>query len=210
MSAQGNDPPDAGVPGGGDAAIAPPPAERDSGAGGAGAAPAGTGGDAAPVPAVGDPPALSVQYLATNAAPQDNVIAPTLQLSLTGGDSVELAGIELRYYFSNEHATQCPGGCKVESYYAGVHPSGMSVMARRSYVSTGGNAAYLSISFDAAAGSLHAGESVELQQQFHTDPYSDFDERDDYSFDPTRSTLGDTSKVTVYRDGKLVWGTPPP
>jgi cellulose 1,4-beta-cellobiosidase len=51
---------------------------------------------------------------------------------------------------------------------------------------------------------------VEVQLQFHTTPYRQLDESDDYSFDPSKLQPSDSRKVTLYRDDVLVWGTPPP
>jgi hypothetical protein len=166
----------------------------------------------APEP-TGDPVDIGItaQYQATNAAASDNVIGPFFRITnrdAAGG--VPLAALRLRYYFTNEHSGVCPEGCVVESYYAGVQPTGMGVVATRSYVAGRGDDAYLEITFPADAPVLSPGQSVELQQQFHTKSYDDFDESDDYSFDPAQTVFADSARITVYRDDTLVWGVPPP
>jgi hypothetical protein len=153
---------------------------------------------------------ITAQYQASNAVASDNVIGPFLQItnaSAPGG--VALASLTLRYYFTNEHAALCPDGCMVEGYYSGIHPTGMGVAAKRRYVSINDKRAYLEISFESGAPQLMPGQSVEVQQYFHTNPYETFDESDDYSFDAAKTTFSDSRKITVYRDGKRVWGEPP-
>lgn len=153
---------------------------------------------------------LVAQYSAMNRDPHDSVISPGLRiLNRSGSQPIALAGLELRYYFSNEHAELCPAGCAVDGSYAGVQPSGQSVFAQRSYVPQP-DGAYLSVRFALNLTTLARGEYVEVQQQIHTNPYTDLDETNDYSFDATRTSYVDWPRVSIYRDGVLVWGEPPP
>ena len=41
------------------------------------------------------------------------------------------------------------------------------------------------------------------------DDYSNYDESDDYSFDPSRTSFSDWMRVTLYHNGGLLWGTDP-
>jgi hypothetical protein len=149
------------------------------------------------------------QYRASNTAAKDNVIGPYLQIVHRGSTSIALETLQLRYYLSNEHAARCPDACLMEGYYAGIHPAGTGVTAARSYVAIDGDHAYLAIGFAPGSPELRPGESVEVQQQFHTSSYEDFDETDDYSFDATLTAYTDAEKVAIYQDGKRVWGAPP-
>ena len=85
-----------------------------------------------------------------------------------------------------------------------VSPAGFT--KRRVMRSDSPMARYLSRSCSPIAS---RGDSVEVQQQFHTEPYADFDETNDYSFRLFPTSYADTDSVTLYHDGKLVWGTPP-
>lgn len=188
-----------------------PTADKDA------SASAADGGDAASSPLT--PLGITAQYKAGNTAPNDNVISPFVQVSnRSSGEPLKLEAIELRYYLTNEHAEMCPDHCMIEGFYAGIHPSGQGATAQRRYVALDRTAAgasenaYLSITFAAMPGGttlLQPGESVEVQQNFHTSPYQDFDESNDYSFAPDFGDYRDHDKLTVYYDGRLVWGTPP-
>jgi len=161
---------------------------------------------------------VTAQYQANNAAPADNVIGPFFQITnATGTGSIPLESLKLRYYFTNEHGELCPDSCRVEGYYAGIHPTGQGVVAQRKYVSgsvtkSGAGStdnAYLEITFEPGSAALEPGQSVEVQQYFHTNPYLEFDESDDYSFDGTFATFKDQPKVAVFQGDALVWGNPP-
>jgi len=153
---------------------------------------------------------IRARYAARNTAPSDGVIAPHLQIENVGvAGGVPLGELRLRYYFTNENASSCPAYCAIDHYYAGIEPGGVRVDARRRLVALPARRAYLEISFAPDAPLLQRGQAVELQQQLHTTAWLRFDERDDYSFDPTKTTLTDWSHITVYRGDVLVWGDPP-
>lgn len=179
-----------------------------AGSGEAGAGAMAQAGSVSPAPPDPRFVGLVAQYRNVNADPTDTVIAPSFKIVNGGNQTIALRALELRYYFSNEHNELCPDGCIVDAYWAGVQPSGVKVNARRSYVSTD-DASYLSITFDDAA-RLARGESVELQQQFHLDPYRNLNESDDYSFDAKQTSFADWPRITLYAEGMLVWGEPAP
>lgn len=76
---------------------------------------------------------------------------------------------------------------------------------------TGTNAdEYLEIQFTAGAGSLAPGaNSGQIQARFYGNGYPSFNQSNDYSFDPTKTSFTDSTKVTLYQNGTLVWGTEP-
>lgn len=162
---------------------------------------------------------LVVQYHALNVQPRDGVVSPALKIvNRASEQSIPLCALELRYYFTNEHAELCPQDCTIDTFYSGLQPSGEATAANRSYhaAANSDGDAYLQITFPCGGGAvalalaLAKGESVETQQQFHTTQYRELDEADDYSYRPSPSAFADWDHVTLYRDGVLVWGTAPP
>jgi len=53
------------------------------------------------------------------------------------------------------------------------------------------------------------GRSGEIQTRFSKSDWANYSETGDYSYDPTKTAFADWSKVTLYRNGVLVWGTEP-
>jgi PKD repeat protein len=69
---------------------------------------------------------------------------------------------------------------------------------------------YLELGFTSGAGVLSAGgSSGDIQSRITKTDFSNYDETDDYSFDPTKTSYTDWTQVTLYRNGVLIWGTEP-
>ena len=209
--------PAAGSPAAASGGDAQPPAAAMSGTQPPKDSPAGAedgGAQAAPQRPSAMEIGLVAQYGAINRDPHDNVISPGLRIeNRSSAQPIALAGLELRYYFSNEHAELCPAACVIDGFYGGIQPTGERISVRRRYVpreAPDSPPAYLSLSFERTFAALEQGQHVELQQQFHTNPYTELDETNDYSFARTHTSYADWKRVTVHREGVLVWGEPPP
>ena len=73
-----------------------------------------------------------------------------------------------------------------------------------------GAAFYLEVGFTAAAGSIATGsQSGEIQTRISKTDWSNYTETGDYSFDPTKTSFADWTRVTLYRNGVLMWGVEP-
>jgi len=70
---------------------------------------------------------------------------------------------------------------------------------------------YFQVGFAATAGNLAAGSgnTGEIQVWFHKNSWGNYTETGDYSYDATKTGYADWSKVTLYQNGTLVWGTEP-
>jgi mannan endo-1,4-beta-mannosidase len=155
---------------------------------------------------------LVVRYRALNTDPSDSVISFALQVvNRSASAPVPLSQLTLRYYFANEHPEVCPKECVVEGFYAGIQPAGQAISARRTHGADPDDPmrAYVEITFPGSSIALGVGESVEVQQQFHTEPYRPLDERNDYSFRRVPDSLQEWDHVTLRQDGVLVWGVLP-
>lgn len=153
---------------------------------------------------------LRAQYQINQAARTDFMVAPVVAIRNVGvRGGVPLSSLKLRYYFTNEHSGQCPDNCAIEGYYANLS-LGAIVDVERRYVQLEGKLACLEFSFENEKAVLRMGEAVQTFQGFHTSPYLPFDQTDDYSYDGDQTSFVDSKKLTIYRDGVLVWGTPPP
>jgi hypothetical protein len=54
-----------------------------------------------------------------------------------------------------------------------------------------------------------SGQTGEIQTRFAKTGCSSYTETGDYSFDPTKTGFADWTRVTLYRNGVLVWGIEP-
>jgi cellulose 1,4-beta-cellobiosidase len=175
--------------------------------GGAGAAAGGgsSAGGSGGLPGTGGAPAgLSVSYQC--AAPE--TIAQQLRASLNihnGGDAaVDLAELTVRYWFTAEGAA---AGQAFECDYAVIGEDNVS----GTFADASGTDAdtYLEISFAGATTLAPGAESGEIQARFYKTDFSDYDQSNDWSFDPTKTAPAPWDRVTLHHGGALLWGTEP-
>ena len=148
----------------------------------------------------------------TASPPDDNAITPWLQIVNRGASQVDLGTVTMRYWFTK---SGLPATATLNSFcdyaYLGCSPSG-PVTHRIGSVSPARPLAdaYLEIGFASGTKLAAGGSTNDIQLRIHDSGYQCcFRESDDYSFAPTQTDFQDWPKVTVYSDGKLVWGTEP-
>ena len=147
---------------------------------------------------------LALQYRAADVNATDNQMKPQFKILNGGGASVPLSSLTIRYYFTTEGNPPQVFECD----YAAVGCGNLTGV----YAPTSGVGAdhYVEVSFTAAAGSIAAGgDSGEVQARLHNQDYSNVNEANDYSFDPTKTAFTEWTKVTLFQNGALVWGTEP-
>jgi hypothetical protein len=148
---------------------------------------------------VGD---LHLQYLAADTHATDNQIKPHFNVVNHGTHAVDLKDLTIRYWYSDASTPDLTFSCD----YAQIdcaNISGAFASIDRSEANH-----YLELSFK--AGSLAGGmQTGEIQARFNRADWSNFDQSDDYSFDPSKTSFADWYKVTLYRRGSLVWGAAP-
>jgi hypothetical protein len=138
----------------------------------------------------------------------DNTLYALYQIVNTGTSAVPLSSLTMRYWFTNNTASD---PLEFDCDWAQVNCSNISgkfvvLSPARSMANT-----YLEISFKAGAGSVAAGQgSGEIQTRVHHVNWSMFNTTQSYSFisDPS-FVYKDTQTVTLYQNGTLIWGTEP-
>jgi endoglucanase len=125
-----------------------------------------------------------------------------------GSTVVPLSELKIRYWFTREDTANqtfncdwaaVPGSCSnVTGMFVQLNPT------------RPGADFYLEVGFTAGAGSIAAGgQSGEIQARFNKNDWSNYIKTGDYSFDPTKLSFADWTRVTLYRNGVLVWGAEP-
>ena len=158
------------------------------------------GSEPAPLPEV---KSVEVQYANLDPDPLNNAIKPGLKVLNTGTVDLDPAHLTLRYWFTAEGTSPLLGFCD----YAEIGCSKITTTFGTVSPARPGADSYLQVGF--AAGLLEAGASTgQMQLRVHKSDFSNFDERNDYSYG-TNTTFATTTTVTAYLDGVLVWGTEP-
>jgi endo-1,4-beta-D-glucanase Y len=149
---------------------------------------------------------LKVQYLVADANTADNHIRPHLNIINPGNTSVPLSELTLRYWYTRE-------GNQPQQYYcdyAVVACSNLNGNFVQLASPVGGADYFLEISFGSGAGIIPAfGSSGQIQSRFNKSDWSNYDEYNDYSFDAAKTAFADWDRVTLYRNGTLIWGVEP-
>jgi len=147
---------------------------------------------------------LVVQYKAADTNATDNQIKPHLNIKNTGTSAVDLSTLKVRYYFTKD------GSAALSAWIDWAQIGASNVQVTFGSLSKPGADTYAEISFASGAGSIAAnGQTGDIQLRMSKTDWSNFNEADDYSFDPTKSAYADWSKMTLYQNGTLVWGVEP-
>lgn len=154
------------------------------------------------------PPAgdLELHYKAADTNAADNQIKPFFIIKNKGTAAVNLNELTIRYWYTADSDISATFFCD----YAQIGSS--NVIGKHVKMSEGKSGAdsYLEVSFGASAGSIAAGgNSGEIQTRNHKSNWSNFNEANDYSFNAAHTSYSAWDKVTLYRNGQLVWGTEP-
>src|SRR5439155_7871277 len=138
---------------------------------------------------------LKVQYRAADTVAGDNQIKPHLNIVNTGTTAVALSQLTMRYWYTID-------GDRPQQYFCDYAAVGCGNVTSR-YVklttAVAGADYYLEVGFTAGAGSVAAGgQSGEVQNRIAKDNWTNYNEADDYSFDPTKTAFADWTHVTLY------------
>jgi endoglucanase len=149
---------------------------------------------------------LRIQYrFGQPLAPADNHVRPILNVVNGGPSAVPLGELTVRYWYTVD-------GTRPQVYTCDWAQIGGGHVRSR-FVSPGavaGADTYLELSFATAAGNVAAGgQTGEIQGRFNKDNWSNYNEADDYSYDATKASFADWNRITLYRNGTLVWGVEP-
>ena len=154
------------------------------------------------------PPEQVVEYFpADPQSPDDNHVRPRLRIRNKGAQAVPLSEFTMRYWYTSE-------GLQAEqAWFDYVAPSlgaaNLTTRFNKLRPLTGADG-FIEVGFKPGAGDL-APNSVtgEAQLRFNKGDWANYHESDDYSYDPTKTTYTESPKVTLYRNGVLVYGTEP-
>ena len=150
-------------------------------------------------------PTLTAQY-ARSAQSSSERIANEIQVTNTGTSVADLSQITVRYWFTSEPTTTLTYACD----YAPVNCANVTGKIVAVTPPVTGADRYIELGFAGKAGKLYPGAATgPIQSRIQADQGATFDQSNDYSY-PAKSTgLADTTTITVYYKGTLVYGTPP-
>ncbi len=148
---------------------------------------------------------LKIQMFNGNTQTSTNGIAPRIKLYNTGTTSINLSDVKLRYYYTVDTE-------KAQSFWCDWSSAGSAnvtgTFVKLATAKTGADY-YLEVGFTSGAGTLAAGQSIEVQTRFSKTDWTNYSQTNDYSYNATGSSYVDWTNMTGYLAGSLVWGVEP-
>lgn len=148
---------------------------------------------------------IKVQMFNGNASASTNGIAPKIKLMNTGTSDIALSDVVLRYYYTID-------GEKAQNFWCDWSSAGSANVTGKFVKMESAKAEadyYLEIGFTSGAGSLAAGQSIEVQVRFSKTDWTNYTQTGDYSFSSSNSSYVDWNQMTGYIGGSFVWGVEP-
>ncbi len=140
----------------------------------------------------------------TNAG--DNHIRSSFRIVNKGEEAVDLQNVKLRYYYTID-------GDKAQEFhcdYAQMGNGNVKAQFVKLDTPVAGADYYMEVSFGPGAGILAPGQDTgEIQTRVNKSDWSNYNESDDFSYDPTKSSYTEWEKAPLYVNDKLVWGLQP-
>ncbi|BCN29431.1 cellulose binding domain-containing protein [Anaeromicropila herbilytica] len=132
----------------------------------------------------------------------NNTLYPQFRIKNTSSSNIDLADVTLRYYFTVD-------GDRPLNFFCDYYSKGSNSSVKGKFVkvtsSQPGTDYYMEVGFNASAGTLTPGESVEFHTRIGKDNWDLFTPGDDYSQNPT-TEFTSFDQVDMFYQGNLVWG----
>ncbi|WP_270169845.1 cellulase family glycosylhydrolase [Paenibacillus sp. SYP-B4298] len=148
---------------------------------------------------------IKVQMFNGNTTAVTSTLNPRIKIVNTGTTAIPLSSIKTRYYYTID-------GELPQSFFCDWSSAGCAnitnTFTKLPTAQTGADY-YSELAFTSGAGSLGAGQSIEIQLRISKNDWSSYTQTNDYSFDATDTTYVDWNKVTAYINGVLQWGIEP-
>jgi hypothetical protein len=131
----------------------------------------------------------------------------TLRVVNGANEPVPLGELTIRYWFTRDGEQDLKHWCDYATIGAGkVRATFHRIAKPAKHADT-----WLEIAFANDAGMVKEnGDSGEVQSRSALSDWANFDQANDYSFDPKAADWTDAPRITLYRKGALVWGVEPP
>ncbi|MCZ0070497.1 cellulase family glycosylhydrolase [Bacillus sonorensis] len=145
---------------------------------------------------------IAVQHRAGDGNVNGNQIRPQLNIKNNSKKTVSLKNLTVRYWYKANNKGQ-----NFDCDYAQIGCNNITHKFVKLNKSVKGADTYLELGFK--NGILSSGASTgEIQIRLHNDDWSNYAQSDNYSF-VNSSTFKNTKRITLYQNGKLIWGTEP-
>ncbi|WP_027087662.1 cellulose binding domain-containing protein [Cohnella panacarvi] len=150
------------------------------------------------------PNGLAVQYRAADN--QDNTMLPFLRIKNFRGTPADLSKLKVRYWYSQDSATQDNVYCDWAQVGCANAPAVIKIASAPSPTAN----RYIELSFLPSAGSIQPGStSGDIRLRVDNTTFTNYNKLNDYSYIDAQTSFADSSRITLYENGSLIWGVEP-
>jgi hypothetical protein len=153
---------------------------------------------------------LVVEYMTGVAAGTQSVgdISADFEILNNGVLDEDLSVVTLRYWYTEDTSTSQAFSCDYTALAGGCGSITATFVAMTTPTPTADH--YLELSFSSGTVAGEGGSTGTIQTRFHAMNYAQMlDPSNDYSFDGADTTYTQSTLITLYRSGVLVWGVEP-
>jgi hypothetical protein len=152
---------------------------------------------------------LIVEYMTSVPAGTQSVndISADFEILNNGVVDEDLTVITLRYWYTEDTSTSQAFNCDYAALPGGSASISGTFVAMTTPTPTADH--YLELSFSSGTVAGEGGSTGGIQTRFHDTGFMPTDPSNDYSFDGADTTYTQSTRITLYRSGTLVWGVEP-
>ncbi|MBN1695918.1 MAG: endo-1,4-beta-xylanase [Spirochaetales bacterium] len=137
---------------------------------------------------------IAIQYMCSEKSSSASQIKPQINIINGTNDGFSLSDLKVRYYYTKE-------GSSAEEFttdYAVIGSGNVTGTFHDGYVEIG---------FSSGAGTLDAKtQTGQIQIRINKADWTAYDQTNDYSFDASYTSFAVYDRITLYRNGTLLWG----
>jgi hypothetical protein len=151
-----------------------------------------------------------IDYAITDVGvPMDNHIKPRIRIVNNTPETIPVSQLTIRYWYTIDSDQAQTFHCDYSSVGCGAITGTFVRIPDGSPNRTAVADSYLEVGFPGNGSSLLGGGWAELGLRFNKNDWSNYNETNDYSYDPAKTVPTQWSRVTLYRNGILIWGVEP-
>lgn len=150
-------------------------------------------------------PNVKVLFFSGSIKQYDNQMYPGFRLYNYSTVPVSLASLKIRYYYTID-------GEKAQNFWCDYTPINATdvtgTFVKMSQPKTGADY-YLEVGFKSTAGNLAPGAEIQVRTRVAKSDWSNYNQFNDFSFDPVDQTYAEWDHIAVYQSGTLIQGVVP-
>ncbi|ADL53007.1 X2-like carbohydrate binding domain-containing protein [Clostridium cellulovorans] len=156
---------------------------------------------------------LTIEMYNSNKALETNTISPTFKIKNSSDSCLNLKDVTVRYYYTSDGNQEQNFWCDHAGALLGYNYVDNTSKVTGKFIkepnSTPNYDTYLEIGFADGASTLAPNEEISIQTRITKADWSNYNQSNDYSFDPISSVPTTNDKIVVCISGIRVWGPPP-